>query len=256
MQKEIEERKNQEAYKLQAIKNLDAKIPRQTSKIGQLETNEKKLRSDLFSLEEEIERIDMKLTECHNSIENEKVMTVSEQEWEKIVSAKAEVEKQIDEQDQITAVCRQNLIENTHGIEKAGGITAKMENLFNINFDTETLKQRLIETENLKSKIVSEQNAVEKLNCEITTCAQIEEVKQKALIQLSNQQDVQEAAVNNEVGKRKKKLKERQNTLRQLAIEESAHAETNQRLMDEKQLLFTVASNVIKHMSSSFDAKI
>lgn len=254
LRKEIEERKIKEENNIKMIKSLDAKIPLQKAHVAKLEAKEKALKNEMSGLEEESEKIEMKLAEYRNDVENEKCMEVSEQEVEKILSAKADVERQLLEQDQITAAGRMKFIENNNAVDSASTITAKMEDFFNnINIIADDLRELMSEAENIKTERANAEQEMKKISSELQTCSQVKESKQKVLADLSDQKKAGDVSETRTVGNRKKKLKEKQNILRKLVDEEAELSATNQRLQDEQQLLYNIASNVIKHMSANFE---
>lgn len=252
LRKEIEDVKMKDEKNINAIRNLDTKIPRQRSKITQLENLEKTLRKDLVTIQENFERTEMKITEHRSQIEETNRMMVSDQEIERINYAKMEIDKQLDEQDQLTAAGRQQFIENSHAVEKASAITSKMENLFTTSvISTDEIKKKLSMINEMSLEVASSESEVKSLGSEVTNASQILKEKSKSVKQLEKEIAALIASRDSEVGARKKKLKEKQNILRKLTVTEASLAATHQSIKKEQDSLYQIASSVIKHMSSN-----
>lgn len=252
LRKDIEEARIREDNNVKSMKSMDSKIIRKKTKISQLEAKEKSLKNEAAKIQDETERVDMKLTECRSEVENVKSLIVNDQEVASIMASKANVEKQLEEQAHITAAGRHKFKENSHAIEKAAAITSKMENLFsNLSVDTEKIKIKMKQVEELSSELVTTENDTKSLDFEITACAQTLEAKQHSIKELTNEVKCTEASKKSEVTKRKKVFKETRNILRKLSVKEAELASKSQNLSEKQKLLYQLASNAIKHMSAN-----
>lgn len=252
MRKDIEEVKIREDNNVKSMKNLDSKIIRQKTKISQLETKEKSLKNETIKLQGDTERIDMKLTECRSEVENIKSCVVSDQEIASIMATKASVQKQVKEQAHITAAGRQKFVENSHAIEKAAAVTSKMENLMkSLSVDAEKIKIKMKQVDDLGSQLVNNQKDATSLDLEVAACVQTLEAKKQSMNQLKDELKGKECS-NKKVSKRKKVLKEKQNILRKLSVKEAELGTVNQQLLEKQKLLYQLANNAIKHISTNF----
>lgn len=252
LRKDIEEVKIREDNNVKSMKNLDSKIIRQKTKVSQLETKEKSLKNEIVKLQGDTERIDMKLAESRNEVENIRSCVVNDQEIASIMASKASVEKQLEEQAHITAAGRRKFVENSHAIEKAAAVTSKMENLVtSLNVDAENIKIKMKQVDDLNSELVTHQNETKGLNFEVAACVQTLEAKQQTINQLSKELNGTENLKKKESSKRKKVLKEKQNILRKLSVKEAELGTSNQNLVEKQKILYQLANNAIKHMSSN-----
>lgn len=253
LRKDIEEVKIREDNNVKSAKNLDSKIIRQKTKISQLESKEKALKNEAIKLQGNTERIDVKLAECRNEVENIKSCVVSDQEIASIMASKASVEKQLEEQAHITAAGRQKFVENSHAIEQSEAVTTKMEKLLTgLAVDSEKIKIKMKQVAEHGSELKSCQNETKSLNFEIAACAQTLEAKKQTVSQLSEELKGTESKKKRKAYKQKKVLKEKQNILRQLSVKEAALGAVSQSLVEKQKLLYQLANNAMKHMSVDF----
>lgn len=248
---DIEQSKIKEENNVKSIRDLDAKIPRQKAKNEELEEKEKRLREDFTKVQADCEKSDLNLMEVKNELANVKNLAVSEQEMDSIISAKDAIEKQLEEQDQITFAGRQKLKENSHSIEEAQAITVKMEALCSsFNIDASDIKSKKKQVEDLKAETNNLKSNISKLTLDIESLSQTLTMKNANVTQLIKKRDTIKKTYGTKEAEQRKELKEMENLLRKLTTQEAALSSTNQRLRDEQELLFKVASNVIKHISS------
>jgi chromosome segregation ATPase len=248
---DIEQAKIKEENNVKSIRDLDAKIPRQKSKIEELEEKEKRLREEITRIQAESEKSDLNLMEMKNELANIKSLAVSEVEMDSIISAKEVIEKQLEEQDQITFAGRQKLKENSHSIEEAQAITSNMETLHaSFNIDASDIKTKKKEVEELKVEVNSFKSNISQLKIDIESLSQTLDMKNNNVTKLIKKRDEIKKSYTTKEAEQRKELKEKENLLRKLTMKEAALSATNQRLRDEQDLLFKVASNVIKHISN------
>lgn len=236
---------------MKSIKDLDARIPRQKSKNEELEEKEKRLREEFAKVQADCEKSDLSLIEVKNELANIKSFAVSEQEVDSIVSAKEAIEKQLEEQDQITFAGRQKLKENSRSIEEQRSITIKMEALHSsFDIDASDIKNKKMQVEDLKVEVNSFKSNISKLQLDIESLSQTVNMKNTNVTQLIKKRDEVKKIYGTKEAEQRKELKEKENLVRKLTTQEAALSSTNQRLREEQELLFKVASNVIKHISS------
>lgn len=234
------------------MKDMDSKIIRRKTKISQLETKEKSLKNEAAKIQGDGERLDMNLTECRSEIENIKSLVVNDQEIASIMASKASIEKQLEEQEHITAAGRQKFVENSHAIEKAAAVTSKMESLLNnLNVDTDKIKIKMKQLEELSSELVTNENEAKSLDFEIAACTQTLEAKHQVLQQLNEELKTTEASKKDEVIQRKKVLKEKQNILRKLSVKEAELGTVSHDLVEKQKVLYQLATSAIKHMGAN-----
>lgn len=248
---EIEQAKIKEENNVKSIRDLESKIPRQKAINEELEEKEKRLRQELSRIQTECEKSDLNLIEVKNELANIKTLAVSDQEIDSIIAAKESIEKQLEEQDQITFAGRQKLKENSRAIEEAQAITTKAESLLPlVNINVGEIKAKKKEVEDLKAEVKALKTNISKIQLEIDSTSQSLEMKNRNVTQLINKCDEVKRSYSAKEFEQKKELKDKENLYRKLSTQEAALASTNQRLLDENELLFKVTSNVIKHISS------
>lgn len=247
---DIEQSNIKEENNIKSIRELEAKIPRQNAKNQELEEKEKRLGEELTKIQVECEKSELNLLEVKNELTNISSFAVSDQEIKSIINAKELVEKQLEEQDQITFACRQKLKENSHAIEEARAITAKMEILHtSFNIDASDIKIKKKEVEDLKVETNSLKANISTVQDEINSISQSLEVKKNNVTQLINKRDEVKKTYGKKEAQQRKELNVKESLMRKLAAQEADLSSLNQRLRDEQELLFKVASNVIKHIS-------
>lgn len=246
----IEKSKIKKENDVKLIRDFDTKIPRQRIINEELEAKEKRLRQELNKIHVECEKSDVDLIGAKNELENTKNLIVSDLEIDNILFAGEQTEKQLEEQDQISIAVRQKLKENAHGIEKAQEITTKMEALLSLfSIDADEMKNKNKEVEDLKTEINIFKYKISKIHLEIETLSQSIEMKNKNVTHIIQERNEIKKSYSAKEAEQKRKLKEKENILRRLVITEASLATANQRLRDEQELIFKVASNVIKHIS-------
>lgn len=246
----IEKAKIKKENDIKLIRDFSSKIPRQKTINEELETKETRLRKELNKIHVECEKSDVDLIGAKNELEIMRNLIVSDQEIDNILSAREQTEKHLEEQDQFSIAVRQRLKENAHGIEKAQEITTKMESLLSsFSIDAGEMKNKNKEVEDLKTEINIFQSKISKIQLEIETLSQSIEMKNKNVTHIILKRNEIKKSYSVKEAKQNKELKEKENFLRRLVITEASLATVNQRLHDEQQLLFKVASNVIKHIS-------
>ena len=246
----IEKAKIKKENDIKLIRDFDTKIPRQRTINEELENKEKRLRQELNKIHVECEKSDVDLIGAKTELENMKNLIVSDQEIDNILSAREQTEKQLEEQDQFSIAVRQRLKENAHGIEKAQEITTIMDSLLSsFRIDAGEMKNKNKEVEDLKTEINILKSKISRIQLEIETLSQSIEMKNKNITHIILKRDEIKKSYSLKGAEKKKELIEKENFLRRLVITEASLATANQRLRDEQQLLFKVASNVIKHIS-------
>lgn len=252
LRKNIEEAKIKEENNIHDIRDLEEKIPKRNAKMVELEEKEKSLKSELLKIQEDFDLAEMQLLETKNELENAKTMAVSDQEVESIIHAKEVIEKQLEEQDQITAAGRQKLKENSRAIEEANAITTKMEALHSsFNMDAGDTKTKNKQVENLQIEINSLKAKISKNRLDLESITQNLQMKSDSLAKFIEKRDEIKKSFSAKEAEQRKELKEKENQLRKLRSKETALAATHQRLKDEQQLVFKLASNAIKHISNN-----
>lgn len=251
LRKEIEETKIKEENNIKAIKDFDSKIPRQKAKLAEIQEKEAVLRNEIMRIEIESEKEDMKLAETKNDIITLGTMVVTDQEMESIVSAKEEIEQQLEEQDQITSAGRQKLKENSHCIDEALAVTTRMEALQSkfTSTDASSVKMKKkqveslqLEVDALESSISQNSSEVEQLSCSL-------KFKEKNLTKLNKKLDETKQSYNEKGVEHKKLLKEQENLSRKLSTQEIELAKTHQQIRQDYETHFNLATNIIKLIS-------
>lgn len=253
LRKEIEESKIREENNIKGIKEYDSKIPRQRAKLAELQENSMNLRNEMSRLEIDTEKMEMRLIETKNELCSIKTISMTDQEMESIVSAKETIEKQLEEQDQITFAGRQKLKENAHAIDEALVVTTKMEALQSSfsNIDASGIKSQKTQVENLELEVNALKSSISENSATVKQLSQSLEFKQKSLAQLNKKRDKVHSSYANKNAEQKKEMREKENMSRKLSIQELTLASTNQRLSKEQDLTFKLASNVLKHISNT-----
>lgn len=251
LRKHLEEVKIKEENNVKDIRSLDAKIPRQTAKLLEMEANEKALKTEAARIEAEIEKFEMNFSEIKNEVDNLKNLVVSDKEIESVLASEGSIAKQLEEQDQITIAGRQKLEQNSQSIEQALAVTNKMEALFaSADIDADELKYKKEQLDKIKAEVNSLQSNIVKIRSNIETYTHNLKVNTGSVQQLVGKLNAVKNAANFQDTEQRKELKELENLVRRLLSHEAALALTNQRLKDEQTLLFKLATNVIKHIST------
>lgn len=250
LRKETEEAKIAEVNNIKAIKELDTIIPQKKSKIAELLEKEKMLKNEIEKLQEEFDRSEMKLLELKNEIASVKNEEVSDQEIESIFEAKESVDSQLDEQDQIVFASRQKLHENSGNIDEALAITAKMENLKTAyDMDSQLMKTKKALVDSLMNEVSSLKANISKTRMEIDSLSHSLKVREKTFDKISsNRDEVKQTYAKKEV-EQKKLLHQKAKLHKKLTSQELSLAAKKQKHADEQELLYKVASNVIKQIS-------
>lgn len=236
---------------LHAIQELEDAIPQQKAMIAELEEKKQKLKVKEASVQGEIESAEIKTVELKKQIEDISMITVSQQEIENILSAKKTIDKQLEEQDQIISAGRQKLKENSKFIEEAQAITVKMEQLqSSFNFDAVNVKSDKKKIEELQVEISNLNTAIEKHFLEYDLLSQQLNLKGDSIAQLHQKQAELKKQYRKKDADQVQQLKTTEKLLRKLSAQEASLAAINRRLLDEQDLMFKLASNVIKHISN------
>lgn len=256
LRQEIENVKIKEENNIKAIKDLDSKIPRQKTKISELEEKKQKVKDELVKVQAQCEKSDLNLIEMKNELTNIKTLAVSEHEMKSIVSAKETIEKQLEEQEQISIAGRQKLKEHSRLIEEAHAITVKMETIqSSFKIDAGDMKTKKKAVENLNAEVSSLKSNIAKFQSEIESLSQSLEIKNKSVAELLKKRDDLKTQFGQRNAEQTKELKEMKNLLRKLTIQEAALSSENQRITNDFQQIYKVASSVIKHISNQVFAK-
>lgn len=250
LQTEIEEAKIKEKNNLIDIKELDKRIPKEKARIAHLKTKESGVKAEIKKIQEENDKTDMSLLELQNELSNVKFLQVSKQEIDSIIKSKESIEKQVEEQEQITAARRQQLKENAHEIEEVRAVTEKMDAVYSkFNLDVEDLKNKKKQIEALKVEINALKANIAKNKTDIELMKQGVELKTTNVVHLTMKLDDIKKSYSMKEAQYKKELKQKNNLLRKLTKQQLALSETRDRLTENQQVLFQVASNAIKHIS-------
>lgn len=251
LQTEIEEAKIREKNNLIDIKELNKKIPKETAKIAHLKTKESEARAELKKIQEESERSDMALQKLQNDLGNIKVLQVSQEEIDSIIRSKESIEKQVEEQEEITAARRQQLTETAHEIEEVRAITGKIEAIYStFILDVEDLKNKKKQVEALKVQIIHAlKENIAKNKTDIELIKKGVELKTSNVVQLTKKLDDIKKSYYEKQAQYKKELKQKENLLRKLTTQQLALSATCDRLAENQQVVFQIASNAIKHVS-------
>lgn len=252
MRKNIEEAKIKEENNIKSIKDLDAKFPRQKKKIAELEEKVKSLSNEVNQIDSECQKYDVKLMEVKSELAQAETLAMSEQEIDGIVSAKKMVERELEEQDQITSHGRQKFKETSHAIEEGIKITTKMEALHTSfsNIKTADKKTKTKQLDDLKIEVIRLQSDKSRDVAEIEDLAKKTQFKEANIEEFTKKQTEIERSYRQEDKEQKKEIKQKKNTLRKLSSQESALATANQQLLDKQALTFTLAANVLKIIST------
>lgn len=250
LRKEIEDAKIREENNARSIKDLDAQIPRQKAKIVEQEEKLKSLRNEAARIHEECEKTDMKMLEQKSEIAEISNVLVSDQEIQSILTAKEDVERQLEEQDQITAAGRQKLQENSNAIDEASAITAKMETLqFSYKFDAGELKNQNKQVEDLQVEINSLRSDIKKMRVEYESTVQNEKLKRANIARLlKNREEIAHNYKLKEADQRKEFI-ENDNLVHKLRTQEAALTIKNQQLKYEQALFFKLSRNTMNFLS-------
>lgn len=251
LRKHLEEVKIREENNVKEIRSLDAKIPRQTAKLLDMEANEKALKTEAARIEAEIEKFETDFSEIKNEVENLKTLVVPDQEIESVLASEGSIAKQLEEQDQITIAGRQKLEQNSQSIEQALASTNKMEALFaSIDIDADKMIYKKEQLDKIKAEVNALQSNIVKIRMNIETYTHSLQLKTGSVKQVVEKLNAVKNAANSQDTEQQKELKELENLVHKLLSHEAALAHTNQRLKDEQALLFKLATNVIKHIST------
>lgn len=253
LRKNIEEAKIKEENNIKSIKDLDARFPHQKKKIAELEEKQKSLLNAVTKIENKCEESDVKLLEVKNELSKAESLAMSDQEIESIVSAKQLVEKELEEQDQITSHGRQKLKKNSQAIEECVKITSKMESLYTSvsNIKTADLKTKSKHLDDLKVEVNQVKAVVSKDEAEIKELSQNVQFKEESIENLEKRQNEIEKSYRLKDFSQTKEIKAKKDSMRKLSAKEAAITVTNKHLLEKQRLTFQLAANVIKHISSN-----
>lgn len=251
LRKELEEAKIEEENNTKAIKELDTKIPRQKEKFAESSETVIKMKNEILRLAEELEQSEMQLLETKNELDSAQTLAVSDEEIQSIINSKENVEKQLENQEQIAASSRQKLQDNSRAIKEAMEITEKMEAVLApfeaINTgEIMTGKKHL---EELNNDVTHLKSSMTQNRTQYSQLTQTLEFKKNAIAQIQKRHEDIRKRHNGKETAYKKELKEKKNLQRKLVTQEAALNATYRRLLDERERTFKVTSNVIKQIS-------
>lgn len=250
LQKEIEEAKIKEKNSSKDMKDLDEKIPREKDRVSNLESEVEQVRSELAKIEKEYEKSDIKLLELKNELNNARLQEISEQEIESLFSAKRTVEKQLEEQEQITIAGCEALKVNAQSIEESLAITGKFEAVFAAyQLDSVELKNKK-KVEDLKVEINALKVSIGKHEQDIELMDQNIEMKSSNIAKLNKNREEARKLYNAKIAELNSELNRKNLLLHKLTTKEVALIATRDRLIENQQVVFQVAGNALKHVSS------
>lgn len=250
LQKEIEEAKIKEKNNTKDMKDLDEKIPREKARVLNLESEVEQVRSELAKNEKEYEKSDIKLLELKNELNSVRLQEISEQEIESLFSAKRNVEKQLEEQEQLTVAGCEALKVNAQSIEESLAITGKFEAVFAAyQLDSVELKNKK-KVEDLKVEINALKASIGKHEQDIKLMDQNIEMKSSNIAKLNKGREEAKRLYSAKIAELKSELNRKNLLLHKLTTKEGALIATRDRLIENQQVVFQVAGNALKHVSS------
>lgn len=253
LRKNIEDVKIKEESCVKTLRELESKIPQQKSTVASLQEEEDRLKKVITLYEQRMEKKDMKLIEIKEEITKYNDTIVTAQEAEAILASRENVEKQLEEQEEIILAGRQKLKENSLAIEKMQSITSTMEHIYtSFSFDTSDFKNMKKNLDKIESNVSMLKNNIIQYESEIESLTQGLKMKRANIIKLQERKDEIEATIGEKDKIYINKLKEQRTILRVLERQEDELLLTKQRIKDELDILYKISSNVIKQMSESF----
>lgn len=253
LRKDIEEAKIAEENCVKMYRDYEIKIPQQKSTIATLQEKEERLKKEIQNIEQEIEKVDMLYLEIKSQKTARDANIVCEQEAESIYASLESVTRQLSEQEDIIMALRFKLNENSATVEKVRSLTNKMESIQSeFAIDTAELKTLRKNLNNLESSLKIMKNNIVQLNSEIESLTQSIRSKKETIIKMNRKKEGIESTIGSKDKENLQVLKQQVAVLHKIAIKEDELLSTKQRIKDEYELIYKIASNVIKQMSVDF----
>lgn len=211
-----------------------------------------KLKKELVSVNEEKNKCNFTIDELRSQIDAISVNIVNEQEAKSILDSLKEVKAQFEEQEEIVISERSRLQEMSQSIEKVQSATNKMETIIATNsVDLTGLKDIKANYESLNVNVTKLIEKINENNHEIQILNQDFENKKKNIAQLSAMENEAEKVYNQVIKADKNELKKREVVLKSIENRENELYNAQAIVKEEMELIYNVASNVIKQMSES-----
>lgn len=253
LRKVIEESKIHNEQNLQMIKDTEKQIPHCKSTISALMEREEHLKKELLSLHLEMEKCDLNIDEMKSQQLSIKENIVNDDEAQNIIETREQIMQQLIEQEEVIAASRQSLKENSATIEKIQSLIIKMEQIFNIsNFDMSDMKKMKKDIENLETSINELRFSNEQSSTDIQNTSIAIDQKTKIIEILSLKKEEAEAVFNNLTRANSNIIRQKNVILKELEAKEDSLFTTKNIIKEEIELLYKIASNIIKQMSESF----